>query len=181
MSTNRQDFRKLAAQLDQDMQRLAAEGVNEPPAIINRMMGNVPVLHQIWVGTSDAQLLALSREFPGFYRYAQIMEDAASAERERPSRAYDGIAPFPPALQEQGGQLLTTAATLERGYQALLSSRRAGVQPEIDAMHSQHQQWLAEVESFKRALHDQGIAPQALAYVHEVFGRLAKRIQLLAG
>lgn len=180
MSTNRQGFRKLAAQLDQDMQRLAAEGVNEPPAIINRMMGNVPALHQIWVGTSDAQLLALSREFPGFYRYAQIMEDAASAERERPSRAYDGIAPFPPALQEQGGQLLTIAATLERGYQALLGDQQPGT-PQRDALDAQHRQWLAEVESFKRALHDQGIAPQALAYVNEVFGRLAERIQQLAG
>jgi hypothetical protein len=175
-----QDFRRLAAQLDQDMQRLAAEGVNEPPAIINRMMGNVPVLHQIWVGASDAQLLALSQEFPGFYRYAQIMEDAGIAEREKPSRSYDGLVPLPPALQQQGAQLLTTAATLERGYRALLGDQRPGT-PQRDALDVQHRQWLADLDRFKRALHDQGAAPQALADVHEVFGRLAERIKNLAG
>jgi hypothetical protein len=180
MSTNRQDFRKLAAQLDQAMQRLAAEGVNDPPAIINRMMGNVPVLHQIWTGTSDAQLLALSREFPGFYRYAQIMEDAASAEREKPSRAYDGIAPFSPALQEQGGQLLTTAAALERGYQALRSGQRPGAPPRA-ALDAQHQQWLADLDHFQRTLQAQGVAPLALDYVHEAFSRFVERLQILAG
>ena len=35
-------------------------------------MGYVPDLHKIWVGTSDQQLMALSNEFPGFYRYALI-------------------------------------------------------------------------------------------------------------
>ena len=175
-----QAFRKLAAQLDQDMQRLAAEGVNAPPAIINRMMGNVPALHQIWTGTTDAELLALSREFPGFYRYAQIMEDAAIAERERPSRSYDGIAPFPPALQEQGSQLLTTAAALERGYQALRSSQRPGG-PARAALDAQHRQWLADLDRFQRTLRAQGVDPLALDYVQEGFSRFVERLQQLAG
>ena len=45
-------------------------------------MGYVPDLHKIWVGTSDQQLMALSNEFPGFYRYALIMEEASEAERK---------------------------------------------------------------------------------------------------
>ena len=44
------------------MQQLAAEGVSEAHAVINRMMGHGPDLHRIWVGTSDPQLMALSRE-----------------------------------------------------------------------------------------------------------------------
>jgi hypothetical protein len=79
------------------------------------------------------------------------MEDAASAEREKPSRAYDGIAPFPPALQEQGGQLLTTAAALERGYQALQHGQRPGA-PARAALDAQHQQWLADLDHFQRTL-----------------------------
>ncbi len=66
------EFRRLAAKIDQHMQQLAAQGVHETDAIINRMMGYVPDLHKIWVGTSDHQLTALSRDFPGFYRYAFI-------------------------------------------------------------------------------------------------------------
>ena len=44
-------------------------------------MGYVPDLHKIWVGTSDQQLMALSNEFPGFYRYALIMEEASDSLR----------------------------------------------------------------------------------------------------
>lgn len=41
------------------MQQLAAQGVNDAHVIINRMMGYVPDLHKIWVGASDAQLMAV--------------------------------------------------------------------------------------------------------------------------
>lgn len=44
----------------------------------------MPELHKIWVGTTDDQLIALSNEFPGFYRYALIMEEASEVERNRP-------------------------------------------------------------------------------------------------
>ena len=93
MSMN--EFRRLAAKIDQHMQQLAAEGVNDAPAIINRMMGCVPDLHKIWVGTSDDQLMALSDEFSGFYRYALVMEEASEAERNKPSRPYDGMSQLP--------------------------------------------------------------------------------------
>ena len=75
------EFRRLAAKIDQHMQQLAAQGVSEPHAIINRMMGYVPDLHKIWVGTSDQQLMALSHEFTGFYRYALIMEEASDVNQ----------------------------------------------------------------------------------------------------
>lgn len=82
MSMN--EFRRLAAKMDQHMQQLAAEGVNGAPAIIHRMMGYVPDLHQIWVGTTDPQLMALSHEFPGFYRCLDpTAEGPMVQERER--------------------------------------------------------------------------------------------------
>jgi hypothetical protein len=37
---------------------------------------------KIWVGTSDQQLMALSNEFPGFYRHALIMEEASSRAQQ---------------------------------------------------------------------------------------------------
>ena len=63
MSMN--EFRRLAAKMDQHMQQLAAQGVNDAPAIINRMMGYGSDPHKTWVGTADDQLIALSNEFPG--------------------------------------------------------------------------------------------------------------------
>jgi hypothetical protein len=76
-------------------------------------MGYVPDLHKIWVGTSDQQLMALSNEFPGFYRYALIMEEASEAERNKASRPYDGMAGFFEEHKQRAAQLLVTAANLE--------------------------------------------------------------------
>lgn len=163
------------------MQRLAAQGVSEPHAIIDRMMGYVPDLHKIWVGTSDAQLMALSREFPGFYRYAFIMEEASEAERNKPLRPYGDLAELAEEHKQQAAQLLTTAATLERGYQALRESGNPQVsQPQVNALDQLHRQWLADLDSFKNALREQGADPKALAYVNEAFARLAARIKKLA-
>ena len=180
MSMN--EFRRMAAKIDQHMQQLSAQGVNDAPAIINRMMGYVPDLHKIWVGTSDAQLIALSNEFPGFYRYALTMEEASEAERNKASRPYDGMAQFPEQHKQLAAQLLTTAATLERGYQAFRGSGDLQVfQPQVAEMNKMHRQWLADLESFKSALRAQGADPKGLQYMNEAFGRLAERIKKLAG
>ena len=180
MSMN--DFRRLAAKIDQHMQQLSSQGVNDAPAIINRMMGYVPDLHKIWVGTSDDQLMALSGEFPGFCRYALIMEEASEAERNKASRPYDGMAQFPEQHKQLAAQLLTTAATLERGYQAFLGSGKLRVfQPQVNEMDTLHRQWLADLEGFQSSLRALGAEPKALEYVNEAFGRLAERIKNLAG
>lgn len=180
MSMN--EFRRLAAKIDQHMQQLSAMGVSEADAIINRMMGYVPDLHKIWVGTSDQQLMALSQEFPGFYRYAIIMEEASEAERNKLSRPYDGMAEFPEEHKQRAVQLLDVAATLERGYQAFRGSGNLQVyQPQVDELGRLHRQWLSDLDSFKNSLRAQGTETKALEYVNEVFGRLAERINQLSG
>lgn len=179
MSMN--EFRRKAAKLDQRMQQLCAQGVNDAHAIINLMIGYVPDLHEIWVGTSDDELIALSKEFPGFYRYAMIMEEASEAERNRASRPYDGMAQFPEQYKQMAAQLLATAATLERGYEAFLGSGNLKVfQPQVNELGKLHRQWLADLASFTSSLRAQGADPKALEYVNEAFGRLAERIKKLA-
>ncbi|NHZ84142.1 transposase, partial [Massilia sp. CCM 8695] len=136
------------------MQQLSAQGVNDTHAIINLMIGYVPDLHEIWVGTSDDELIALSKEFPGFCHYAVIMEDASEAERNKASRPYDGMAQFPERYKQVAAQLLATAATLESGYQAFLGSGNLQVfQPQVNALNKQHRQWLADLGSFIGSLH----------------------------
>lgn len=178
MSMN--EFRRLAAKMDQHMQQLSAQGINDEPNIINRMMGYVPELHKIWVGTTDEQLMALSNAYPGFYRYALAMENASEAERNKPSRPYDGIPQFSEKHQHLGAQLLTTAATLERRYQALSGSDLSVVQAQINDIDKLYQQWLADLDSFKSALRAQDADPRVLEYVNAAFGRLAERIKVFA-
>jgi len=176
------EFRKLAAKIDLQMQQLSAEGVSETHAIINRMMGHVPALHRIWTNTSDQQLITLSREYPGFYRYAFIMEEASEAERNKAERPYDGMAEFSDAHKLAGAQLLTTAATLEQGYQALLASdNQRVIKPDRSELERIHRKWLSDLNTFKDSLHAQGAEPMVLEYVNEAFGRLADRIKRIAG
>jgi len=176
------EFRRLAAKIDQHMQQLSAQGVSEPYAIINRMMGYVPDLHNIWVGTSDDQLIALSNEFPGFYRHALIMEEASEAERNKASRPYDGMPQFSDQHKQMGTQLLTTAATLEHSYQMLHESGNPQAsQSQVNKLKKLYRQWLSDLESFKNSLRAQGTEPKVLEYVNEAFGLLAKRIEKLAG
>ncbi len=174
------ECRRLAARIDQHMQQLGAQGVNDPQAIIHRMMGYTPDLNQIWVGTSDAQLMALSREFPGFHRYALLMEEASEAERNKAAHPYDGLAEFSDEHKRQAAQLLVTAATLERGYQAFRASGNLPVfQRQVNELGRLHRQWLADLASFKACVGD--AHPKALAYVNEAFAHLVERIERLAG
>lgn len=175
------EFRRLAARLDQHMQQLSAQGVTHSQVVINRMMGNVGDLHKIWVGTSDDQLMTLSNEFPGFYRYALLMEEASEAERHKASRPYDGLAELPEQHKHLAAQLLTTAATLERGYLAFLGGGNLQVfQPQVAELGKMHRQWLFDLDSFTKTLGVQGTDAKALAYVNEAFERLAERIAKLA-
>jgi hypothetical protein len=111
------------------------------------------------------------------------MEEASEAERNKVSRPYDGMAPFSEQHKQLAAQLLATAATLERGYQALLGSGNPlqVAQPQVNEMNKLHRQWLSDLESFKISLRAQGAEPMALEYVNEAFGRIAERIKKLAG
>lgn len=77
--------------------------------------------------------------------------------------------------------MLTTAATLERGYQAFRGSGNLQVfQPQVNELGKLHRQWLSDLENFKNSLRAQGAEPKTLEYVNEAFGRLTERIKKLA-
>jgi len=65
--TTMEDFRRMAAVMDQRVRQLAANGVTGRE-LIHRMVGHLPELHQIWVGANDRQLAILgSRHFFGLF------------------------------------------------------------------------------------------------------------------
>ncbi|WP_258019380.1 hypothetical protein [Pseudomonas chlororaphis] len=70
--------------------------------------------------------------------------------------------------KQMGAQLLTTAATLERGYQALHASGNLQVlQPHLKELGRKHRQWLFDVDDFKTSLRAQGAEPKVLDYANE--------------
>lgn len=92
------------------------------------------------------------------------------------------MAEFSEKHKQMGVQLLTTAATLERGYQAFRASGNLQVfRPQLDELGRLHRQWLADLDDFKSSLRAQGAEPKVHEYVNEAFGRLVERIKQLAG
>jgi len=108
------------------------------------------------------------------------MEEASEADRNKTSRPYDGMAEFSEEHKQWGFQLLVTAATLERGYQAFRGRGMQVFQPQVNELGRLHRQWLSDLDSYKSALRAKGAEPKVLEYVNEAFGRLAERIQQLA-
>lgn len=154
------DYRQRAAAMDLRMRQLAEEGVPRS-AIIARMTGYVVDLGTIWNSTTDEQLAALCREYPGFHTYAELMEQAAEVERQKPTRPYDDLPALPDALKEQLSSLLGAAAQLERDYQSVLDA--GGTAPPAEwplPLGRLHTQWQANLTRFRAAFQDAAI-PQA--------------------
>jgi hypothetical protein len=85
------------------------------------------------------------------------MEEASEAERNKGSRPYDGMSEFPEQHKQLAAQLLATAATLERGFQAYRGSGNLQVfHPQVNELSRLHRQWVSDLDSFKSALRAQG-------------------------
>jgi hypothetical protein len=54
-------------------------------------------------------------------------------------------------------------------------------QSQVGELDQLRQQWLSDLGEFKSSLVAQGASPLVLNYVNEAFGRMADRIQQLAG
>jgi hypothetical protein len=172
--------RQLAAAMDLRVRQLADEGVLRS-AIIERMTGYVVDLGKIWNSTTDEQLAALCREYPGFHTYAELMEEAAEAERQKPARPYDGLPALPDALKEQLSSLLGIAAKLERDYRFVLDA--AGTAASTAwclPLGKLHAQWQADLTSFRAAIQGADVPQKSRDMVLPAIDRMAQQIGKLA-
>lgn len=175
------DFRRLAQKMDQHVQQLFAQGITKDVDLFNRMMGYMPDLKIIWDGTTDSQLVELSNEYPQFFRFAYIVEQAFEQERQKPTRPYDGLPMMSEQHKHMMNALLTTAATLERGYQGYINAGLLAVfRPQIIELNQLHDRWMDDVEILRASLANAGVGQDVLAYVQEATGTLHERIAELA-
>ena len=170
------EFRLMAVAMDHRMRQLAAARLTDRE-LLHRMAGHLPELHKIWVGTSDRELAMLCRDYPGFYRYASLMEEAFEEERAKP--VPDGNLPeLNDALKQLLSALLTSAVALERGYQSLIDAEQpeAGLLAKLNARHSR---WMADRERFPELLNKGGAPERVLKLVASATGEMASRIAQL--
>lgn len=173
-----QNFRRMAAAMDQRACQLMAEGVTGRE-LIHRMVGHMPDLQRIWVGANDQQLALLCQDYPGFYHYASLMEDGAQAERANPRQKYQDLPELNDSLKPLLATLLTDAATLERGYQAVLDAANGPSRSLLDELHQRHRNWLSERERFILALKKGGVPKIVLDVIDPAIEEMTDRIAQL--
>jgi hypothetical protein len=174
-----EEFRRIAAAIDQHVRQLAANGVGGGD-LLNRMVGHLPDLQRIWVGTNDRQLAILCNDYPGFYEYASLMEEAAEAERANPQRSrYKDLPQLDEPLKSKLAELLTDAATLEQRYQALISGGTRNQDPRIGKLSRLHRKWLSNRERFIEALEETDLPKSVSEFAVPALGQMADRISSL--
>ena len=105
------------------------------------------------------------------------MEEAAEAERRKPARPYDDLAELPDALKEQLLALFSTAARLERDYQAVLDARGAPAPTSwIRPLIELRTRWDADRNRFKAALQSAGVPQKSQNVILPELERIARRI-----
>jgi len=173
------DFRRMAAAMDERVRQLTDDGVMGGE-LLHRMVGHLPDLQRIWTGTNDQQLATLCQDYPGFYRYASLMEEAAEAERANPREKFRDLPELDDSLKPLLAALLTDAATLERGYQSLIDDRnRPGLRRLTDELHETHSDWLAKRERFILTLKATDAPKIVLDMVNPALDQMADRITQL--
>lgn len=170
------EARSIATAINERVQRLRSEGVTDA-ALLERMVSFLPDLNRLWNQTSDATLASLCREFSGFYRYAQLMEDGYAAWQAGggPGRSGEEL---PAALRDQTTRLLTEAASLERELQALLASSAgpdSSVQP-LAGLTARASAWRDGIVALDAAMRAQGIPEASRATLARAFQPLIERI-----
>ena len=118
----------------------------------------------------------LCRDYPGFYRYASLMDDAS--KRNGRNRCHGNLPELNDALKQLLSALLTSAVALAWGYQSLIDAEQpeAGLLAKLNARHSR---WMADRERFPELLNKGGAPERVLKLVASATGEMASRIAQL--
>jgi hypothetical protein len=164
-----EELRRIAAGIDERVQQLATERV-AGPELLYRMAPHLAELQRIWVGAEDRQLAALCREYPAFYRYAKLMEEAAETERAKTGTRHQDLPQLSGALRDQLAAVMTEAGALERRYQAAIAAKDRNI-GELIALH---RNWQAKREELLRDL--AASQPKAADFLRSALGQIGDRI-----
>lgn len=187
--------RRMAAAMDLRVRQLESTGIDDT-ALIDGMVGYLPDLQRLWTTTSDETLASLCQEYPGFYRYARLMEDAAEAQRKRSasgSNPNSEIQELPESLKRAVSKLLVDAATIERGLQGVLDASHVRGAPggqsepnavwdlrrQVSALATLYRQWTADLAQFTDDIRKSDAPQPSRVLLMTTFERMAESIDRL--
>ena len=168
---------EIAAVIDERVRQLTREAVNDT-VLINRMLGHMPALQRLYTSASDEELVALSVAFPGFVRYARLMEDMSEALRTGVG-VPPGVTDLPP-LEEPFKEILqgilATGSTLEQQLQQRREERLADQDILLENLYCR---WRSAVPHFVDHLRNSSLPPRSQDMIVQVLEEMAARIDSL--
>ena len=120
------DASQIAAAINLRVRQLEAQGITGV-ALANHMIGHMQDLHRIYNTASDRTLRDLCHRFPGFERYARLMEEVSEQNQAMVSAGthpYGDLPELPEPLKASLLHVMHAAAELEREFQAAVDGRR---------------------------------------------------------
>jgi hypothetical protein len=181
--------REIATAIDLRVRQLAVRRLSDS-ALADQMVGYMGDLQQLWTSTTDRELAALCAEFPGFVRYATLMENVSEALRsgEGVPASLKQLAPLPERVKRVVEQLLSEGVALERAWQQRIDAARAvrfrtkttqGLRSETADLDARRALWCAAAEQLVAGLSSSNVSDQAQQLVTDAFQDLTRRIEQL--
>lgn len=134
------DARQIAAAINLRVRQLEAQGITGI-ALANHMIGHMQDLHSIYNTASDRTLRDLCHRFPGFERYARLMEEVSEQNQAMVAAGnhpYGDLPELPEPLKASLLHVMRGAAELEREFQAAVDGGR---DDQADRLTAMRQRW----------------------------------------
>jgi hypothetical protein len=172
------DASRIADAINLRVRQLEAQGITGI-ALANYMIGHMQDLHSIYTTASDRTLRDLCRRFPGFERYARLMEEVSEQNQAMVAAGthpYGDLPELPEPLKASLIHVMRGAAELEREFQAAVDGGRDDQAEWLTAMR---RQWADDLQKLVHEFRSDDVPPQTQALVQQVVKAVAKRIESL--
>jgi hypothetical protein len=169
------DFSQIAAAINLRVVQLEKQGVTGM-ALVNQMMGHMADLQVIYNTASDRDLRELCRRFPGFERYALLMEEVSEQNQTMAisgTHPYGDLPELPEPLKISLVHVLRAAADLERDFQAAADDGRGD---NSGRLTTARWRWADDLEKLIYQLQSADLPLQTQALVQQIIKASAERI-----
>ncbi len=170
------DASQIAAAINLRVRQLEGQGITGI-ALANHMIGHMRDLHMIYNTASDRTLRDLCRRFPGFERYARLMEGVSEQNQAMVvsgTHPYGDLPELPEPLKASLLHLMRAAADLEREFQTAVDRGRGGQAKRLSAMR---QRWADDLRKLVHEFRSSDLPPRTQALVQQAVKAAAQRIE----
>lgn len=169
------DPSQVAAAINLRVRQLEGQGVTGL-ALANRMIGHMQDLQTIYDVTSDRTLRDLCRRFPGFERYARLMEEVSEQNRAMAvagTHPYGDLPELPEPLKASLVHVMRAAVALEREFEAAVAG---GHDHQAERLTAMRLQWANDLERLVHEFRSSDLPLRTQALVQEAVKAVAERI-----